>query len=221
MLWYQQRSESSDDTRKAIAATVAYRLARPYKSFIGHEMGVGSHLRRALYYQCDRRYAGDDFDPGASDRVDPEDVLWSLICQCLLIDHGIVDSLHRRLMELPIDLRTALQNAFARHTEIPMPVLFGMLTQIMQACTTPVSVALDNVHLLQGPNRLAFWNLLRSFISMIRSGLSEGRADVIISGCKSLLQDDYLNNVLAVDDETEQKGKSVGLAAFANRANQV
>jgi hypothetical protein len=68
-------------------------------------------ISRTLYHQCDRRQAGDDFDPENSDYSSPADVLWSLIYQYLIMDCKTISSLSRRLSHLPEESRRALQEA--------------------------------------------------------------------------------------------------------------
>jgi hypothetical protein len=208
ILWYRPPRNLLDDTRKGIAAAIVYHCSAQYRSFAGTDLGVGPMMSRALYQQCDRQQAGDDFDPDASRHMTPENALWSLICQCLIIDCSTVSSFNRRLMELTESSRTALLDALSGRTAQSIPFLFNILSQAIQASNSPLTLALDNVHLLQGDTSPAFWNTLRGFMKLRRQSSVHGFC-ALITGCKSSRLEEYLHGVETLDDETEIEGNIV------------
>lgn len=205
IVWYRPPNNCEDDARKGIAAAVSYHISEQYKWFAGSGLGVGPIISRTLYYQCDRQQAGDDFDPDESPYTTPEQVLWSLICQCLVIGCTAIPSFNRRLSEIPEGTRAALLEALGGKTDQPIPVLFNILLQTIHSSDSPLILGLDNVHLIQSDNSPIFWSTLRGFMEMRRqSGVHPILA--LITGCNSNRLDEYLHDVATLDDETEREG---------------
>jgi hypothetical protein len=209
IIWYQQRTESSDEARKNTGAAVAYRSFSSYPSFVGEELGVGPDLKRVLYHQCDRRQPGYDHDPDAPYCTSPEGVVLSLICQCLLIDQENIESFDRRLMEFHKESRVALQKALDGRLHLRITDLFNILTQAMQGYVLHVPVVLDNIHLLQGDSSPTFWTTFKSFMNRMRSGQPDNSMSAFLSGRKLRSHEDYLHGIPTVGDETERTGKAM------------
>ncbi|CAN9313452.1 unnamed protein product [Alternaria alternata] len=223
IIWYQPPNKVLDDRRKGIGAAIAYHTSPHYQSFAGTQLGVGHMLSRTLYHQCDRRQAGDDFDPETSEYTSPEDLLWSLICQSLILDCKTVSSLNRRLLELPEETRIALQAAIAGQRNQPIPTLFNILTLAIKSSEYAIMLALDNVHLIQGATSPAFWNTLRSFTSMLRLHKADYAISIIITGCRSSSLEEYLQGIAIVDDDTERNEclQSLHFPEWSARRDQV
>ena len=211
-LWYRSPSMSLDNERKGVAAAVAYHTSAKYKSFAGSQLGAGHALARALYFQCDRRQIRDDYDPDASEHVNPEEILWSLICQCLILDCETSSEINYRLMRLHEDHRRALHEALAGRSKQVLAALFNILFeafQYLQGVDSHMIVAFDNIHMLKDSTAQNFWDNFKNFVGRWRiSGLGP-KLSVLMTGCSSSKLDEYLGGIPTVDNETEREGNNM------------
>jgi hypothetical protein len=205
MIWYRADSNCLDDSRKGVAAAVAYHSSEKYASFAGPQFGLGDAMAKSLYFQCDRRQAGDDFDLDAPDCVYPEDLLWSLICQCLIMDCKTVSSVNRRILEWDEYSKAVLQDALIGRTTQPIAVVFDILFQALQFVGPKTMLALDNIHLLEDTTGGAFIDALQVFIERRLPQAERSLPTVITSSTTGTIYK-HLADVPSVDDETEREG---------------
>jgi hypothetical protein len=205
IIQYRAVSDCSDNNRKGVAAAVAYHISGRYESFAGLELGVGNTMSRTLYYQCDRREAGDDFDLDASEGVQPETLLWSLICQCLIMDCKTFSTINQRFLELDEFIKSPLRDALGGRRTQPIAFLFTILSEVLQLVDSRTVLAIDNIHLLHGSTAGAFINTLRTFVEK-QSSQTERKLPTLITSCVSSKVDAQVADISTVVDDTELEG---------------
>jgi hypothetical protein len=206
VLWYRSDPSAIDDSRSAVAGSVAYRISSRVETFAGPQFGVGRDCARILYFQCDRRQAMDDFDEEEDQTVAPEKALWSLICQSLLIGCTNVAALNLRIMELPSADQQAIFNSINRNGSQSLPSLFNLLIRTLQSNETPQMIAIDNLHLLKNSQIGALLDLL--LMTEKRLSASARKLPIIISATPSAVFREHLHDALWVDDKSERDGMS-------------
>jgi hypothetical protein len=211
LLWYRSNPNAIDDSRGAVAASVAYRISNQGVSFVGPQFGVGSHLSTVLYFQCDRRQAMDDFYEDADPTVAPEKVLWSLICQSLLI--GCIDtaSLNLRILELPSADQRAIIEGIGGTGSQSLPPLFGLFIRTLQLTETPQFLAVDNLHLINSSKVGTFVEFL--LLVGKRLSASGRKLPILISAAPFGAFQELLHDALWVDDNSEREGMFVSFTA--------
>lgn len=196
MLWYQGRQRPVDDTRKFVAASVAYHLSKCYTSFAGPRFGAGTDLSRVLYYQWN-----------TEQHLQPEKIICSFICQSLLMDCINVVSLDRHLLQLHPQKRAFLWHFLeekpwtsAEPRLHVLSELIDILRETLLLIETPQALAIDNLHLVD-PTRVDI--MIKCLVSILRA---DRKLPIIVSGIKSEAMDEILRDFLPVDDDTERQG---------------
>ncbi|KAJ5585584.1 uncharacterized protein N7459_005384 [Penicillium hispanicum] len=204
ILWYQVNARRVHQARKHAGASVAHSIAKKYRCSAGLKFGAGDKLARALYFQCDKAEQPDSQYPDGNGDG-PQDILWSLICQLLMIDCQSTSALKRRLVQLEPQHKSSLwERLDGRDTKlIPQ---WSFLEDLLLASNMPDVVALDNVHKIDPFKRNVF---LKSLVTFAERRLpSRGRKlRVMISGDPSQLEMDVEGDILTVNDRTEREGK--------------
>lgn len=207
MLCYRRTNECPD-ARKGVGAAIAYHTSTTYTSPVGPDLGVGSNVKRALYFQCDRKQSGNDFGD-TSERLSPSDVVWSLICQCLLMDCTTVPSIDRRIVELDSQSRKSLRKSLSEtmggsRTE-PLSLLFDIFLLALESIKSPLLIAIDNIHLLGDFPAASLVDALRVFIEQ-RLPAAHRHLPTLITGCIYGELEERLSGIPVIADDTERKG---------------
>lgn len=203
VLWYRAPPRATNDSRSAIAGSIAYRMSSRSETFAGPQIGVGGKCARTLYFQCDRRLAMDNF--GDEERVvTPSTVLWSLICQSLLIGCTDVTALNHRILELPsMDQQAFIDNINRNGSHLP-PYLFGLLIRTLQIDETPQVIAIDNLQHLKDSQVGAILEIL--LLTEKRLSAASMKIPVIVSAPPSAAFHERLHDTLWIDDNSEREG---------------
>jgi hypothetical protein len=203
ILWYRT-SDDGPDTRKGVAAAIAYYTSSHYYSTLGPYFGVGNKVARALYFQCDREESCDDI--GDTHRhIDPSDIIWSLICQCLILDCNTASAVSRRIMELDGSCSTSLYEAMDGLRTQSMPSLFDILFLVLESTETPLLLAIDNVHLLGDSNAATFVDSLRTLVEQRLPAVHKSLRTLVSGSIYGELEE-LASEIPSITDDTERKG---------------
>ncbi|KAJ6184434.1 hypothetical protein N7519_005735 [Penicillium mononematosum] len=200
ILWYQLNARQVQPVRKNAGASVAHCLAKKYECSAGLKFGAGDNLARALYFQCDKLEQPDG-QGNDENCAEPQDILWSLVCQLLMIDCKSAEALKRRLAQLEAQHKSSLWE-WLNGRDTKMVRQWHLFEELLLSSNMPDAVALDNVHRINSSKRNAF---LKSLVTLAESLLpTRGRKlRVVISGDPSQMELDVEANILTVNDRTE------------------
>ncbi|KAJ5963990.1 uncharacterized protein N7479_003866 [Penicillium vulpinum] len=202
IIWYQLNARQVQPDRRYAGASVAHCLADRYKCSAGLKFGAGDNLARALYFQCDQTeqpgiQANDETGSGQ------QDILWSLICQLLMIDCKDTAALKNRLAQLEAKHKSFLWEKLDGY-ETQSIAQWSLFEELLLLLNAPDVIALDNVHNIHSSARNEFLKALATLAERLLAtrGL---KLRVMISGDPSQIELDMEGEILTVNDRTERE----------------
>ena len=205
MLWYKASLNPVDESRNNVAALVSCNLATRYNSFASGFLGTKRELSRVLYYQCSADGAPLNINTADAEAppIDPAQIMWSLICQGLLLDCTNIALLERRILQLNAHEREVLRAGIGQGHDTSMDELLHLFVRTLQFTDLPAAIAIDNIHIIDHSKARFLFSSLRRLFDW-EHGSATVSLQMLVSGNVS---PSTLGEVPFINDDTERNGK--------------